>query len=85
MSLNMEYTTLGQIEKDFKIVGYGYAGTPFRFWEIHLVKNEDVIKTRPIKTFFCNMERYSKKVLPVRTKGVPQNHLLFEAANNYNL
>ena len=81
------YKTIEEIEKDFKVVAYGKARTPFRFWEIHLIKNEDVEKTRPAKdmTFGYNTERFSKKVLPVRTKGVPTNEVLFNAANNYEL
>jgi len=78
----MKYTTIAEIEKDFKIVAYGNPGTPFRFWEIHLIKNKDVDKCRDGKGGF---DRHTCKVLPVRTKGVPQNEKLFNAANNYIL
>lgn len=77
------YTTIEEIEKDFKIVAYGNVGNPFRFWEMHLIKNEDIEKTRDARP--GNFDRFSKKVLPIRTKGVPKNEVLFNAANNYEL
>jgi len=78
----MSYTTIEEIEKDFKIVAYGHAGQPFRFWEMHLIKNEDIEKTKQVRG---GIGRYTAKVLPIRTKGVPKNEKLFDAANNYTL
>ena len=48
---------------------------------MHLVKNEDVSKMRPVTANFFS--RQTQKVLPVRTKGVPTGKFLIETANNY--
>jgi len=77
------YFTIEDLEKDFKIVAYGEIGVPFRFWELHLVKNEDLSKTKPRK--INSTIRTCKKILPIKTKGVPSFEYLVKAANDYKL
>ena len=77
------YTTIEEVDKDFKLVAYGAAGQPFHFWEQHLIKNEDVIKTKDAK--FSYYQRNTKKVLSIRTKGLPCHEFIIKTANNYVL
>ena len=77
------YFTIEDLEKDFKIVAYGTMGIPLRFCEMHLVKNEDLSKTKPIQ--INGTLRTFKKVLPIKTKGVPSFKCLVKAANDYKL
>ena len=77
----MNYKTIEELEKDFKIVAYGTMGVPFRWCEMHLVKIEDLDKTKPCKK--SNLKRKFKKVLPIRTKNAPSLEVLLKHANSY--
>ena len=82
--MNSTYETLERLEQDFRIVAYGRMGIPFKWSEMHLVKLEDIDKTKPCQAGSYDV-RYFKKVLPIRTKDVPSLSYLLKCANNYKL